>query len=212
MKRSVVLAAMIMLTAACAGTPNGASTAPSSTSSPVPSVASATAAPSTAPASQSTATSAPASSPTASATRTATGQATGRVVYLAEGIYFQSAAAINSIPWFTSDEKTFLVGELAHHQSGNTCVAIYVSAYRVADLVDGQIFDGGRSGTCGPGRGGAAILWGKVSGTWKVIVVGQNNPPCAEIRAAGWESTLPKGFFGQQCRQEGYNFPVDYRP
>src|SRR5664279_3958363 len=101
MKRSIVLAAMIMLTAACAGTPHGASTAPSSTSRSVPSVASATAAPSTAPSSQST-TSAPATSPTPSATRTTTGPATGRVVYLAEGIYFQSAAAINSIPWFTS--------------------------------------------------------------------------------------------------------------
>jgi hypothetical protein len=133
-------------------------------------------------------------------------------VYLAEGIYFQSAAAINSIPWFTSDEKTFLVSELAHYQSGNTCVAIRVSAYRVADLVDGEIFDGGRSGTCGPGRGGAAILWGKVSGTWKVIAVGQNPPPCTAIRAAGWNSTLPKGFYGQQCLKEGYNFPVDYKP
>ena len=211
MKRSIVLAAMIMLTAACAGTPHGASTAPSSTSRSVPSVASATAAPSTAPSSQST-TSAPATSPTPSATRTTTGPATGRVVYLAEGIYFQSAAAINSIPWFTSDEKTFLVGELAHYQSGNTCVAIYVSAYRVADLVDGQIFDGGRSGTCGPGRGGTAILWGKVSGTWKVIAIGQNPPPCAAIRAAGWKSTLPKGFYGQKCSQEGYNISVDYKP
>jgi hypothetical protein len=210
MKRSVFLAAMIMLTAACAGTPTGASAASSSsTSSPVPSVASATAAPSTAPSIQST-TSAPATSPTA--TRTTTGQATGRVVYLAEGIYFQSAAAISSIPWFTSDEKTFLISELAHYQSGNTCVAIYVSAYRVADLVDGQIFDGGRSGTCGPGRGGAAILWGKVSGTWKVIVVGQNPPPCADIRAAGWKSRIPKGFYGQQCSQEGYNISVDYKP
>ena len=133
-------------------------------------------------------------------------------MYLAEGIYFQSAAAINSIPWFTSDEKTFLVGELAHCQSGNTCVAIYVSAYRVADLVDGQIFDGGRSGTCGPGPGGAAILWGKVSGTWKVIVVGQNPPPCADIRAAGWKSRIPKGYCGQQCSQEGYNISVDYKP
>ncbi len=211
MKRSVVLAAMMMLTAACAGTPSGASTASSSTSSPVPSATSATAAPSSAPSSQST-TSAPATSPTASATRTTTSQATGRVVYLAEGIYFQSAAAINSIPWFTSDEKTFLVGELAHYQSGNTCVAIYVSAYRVADLVDGKIFFGGRSGTCGPGRGGAAILWGKVSGTWKVIVVGQNTPPCADIRAAGWKSTLPKDFYGQRCLEKGSNFSVDYKP
>jgi hypothetical protein len=133
-------------------------------------------------------------------------------VYLAEGIYFQSAAAINSIPWFTSDEKTFLVGELAHYQSGNTCVAIYVSAYRVADLIDGQIDFGGPSGTCGPGRGGVAILWGKVSGTWKAIVVGQNTVPCADIRTAGWKSTIPKGFFGQQCRENGYNFPIDYKP
>jgi hypothetical protein len=133
-------------------------------------------------------------------------------VYLAEGIYFQSAAAINSIPWFTSDEKTFLVGELAHYQSGNTCVAIYVSAYRVADLIDGQIFFGGRSGTCGPGRGGVAILWGKVSGTWKVLFVGQNTPPCADIRAAGWKSTLPKDFYGQQCLEKGSNFSVDYKP
>ena len=214
MKRSIVLAAMIMLTAACAGTPHGASTAPSSTSRSVPSVpsvASATAAPSTAPSSQST-TSAPATSPTPSATRTTTGPATGRVVYLAEGIYFQSAAAINSIPWFTSDEKTFLVGELAHYQSGNTCVAIYVSAYRVADLIDGQIFFGGRFGTCGPGRGGVAILWGKVSGTWKVLFVGQNTPPCADIRAAGWKSTLPKDFYGQQCLEKGSNFSVDYKP
>ena len=211
MKRSIVLAAMIMLTAACAGTPTGVGTASSSTSGPVPSVASATAAPSTPPSSPST-TSAPATSPTASAAHTATSSTTGRVVYLAEGIYFQSAAAINSIPWFTSDEKTFLVGELAHYQEGNTCVAIYVKAYRVADLVDGEIFSGGRSGTCGPGRGGAAILWGKVSGIWKVIVVGQNTPPCTDIRAAGWKSTLPKGFYGQQCSQEGYNISVDYKP
>jgi hypothetical protein len=211
MKRSVVLAAMMMLTAACAGTPSGASTASLSPSSPVPSATSATAAPSSAPSSQSI-TSAPATSPTASATRTTTGPATGRVVYLAEGIYFQSAAAINSIPWFTSDEKTFLVGELAHYQSGNTCVAIYVSAYRVADLIDGQIFFGGRSGTCGPGRGGVAILWGKVSGTWKVLFVGQNTPTCADIRAAGWKSTLPKDFYGQQCLEKGSNFSVDYKP
>jgi hypothetical protein len=174
-------------------------------------VASATAAPSTSPSSQST-TSAPATSPTAAATPTASSLPTGRVVYLAEGIFFQSAAAINSIPWFTSDEKTFLVGELARYQSGNTCVAIYVSAYRVADLVDGQIFDGGRSGTCGPGRGGAAILWGKVSGTWKVLFVGQNTPPCVAIRAAGWKSTLPKGFYGQECFEKGSSYPVDYKP
>lgn len=211
MKRSIVLAAMIMLTAACAATPTGAGTASSSTSSSVPSAASATTAPSTA-ASVQSATSAPATSPTAFATPTPTSLPTGRVVYLAEGIYFQSAAAINSIPWFTSDEKAFLVSELEHYQAGNTCVAIYVSAYRVSDLVSGEIYSGGRSGTCGPGRGGAAILWGKVSGTWKTIAIGQNPPPCADIRAAGWKSTLPKGFYGQQCSVKGNNFPVDYKP
>jgi hypothetical protein len=202
---------MIMLTAACAGTPTGVGTAPSSLSSPVPSATSATAAPSPAPSTRSI-TSSPTTSPAASATRTTTGLATGRVVHLAEGIYFQSAAAIRSIPWFTSDEKAFLVGELARYQAGNSCVALFVSGYRVADLVDGQILYGGRSGTCGPGRGGVAILWGQVSGTWKVLAVGQNTPPCADIRTAGWKSTLPKGFFGQQCRQEGYNFPIDYHP
>ena len=211
MKRSIVLAAMIMLTAACAGAPSGASTASSITPSSVPPATSATATPPSAPSSQSV-TGAPATSATPTATRTTTSPATGRVVYLAEGIYFQSAPAINSIPWFTSDEKAFLVSELARYQGGNTCVAIYVKAYRVADLVDGEIFSGGRSGTCGPGRGGSAILWGKVSGTWKVIVVGQNYPPCADIRAAGWKSTLPKGFFGQQCSKVGYNISVDYTP
>jgi hypothetical protein len=133
-------------------------------------------------------------------------------VYLPGGAYFQTAAAINATSWLTSDEKTFLVSELASYQSGNNCVALYISGYRVADLIDGQIDFGGPSGTCGPGRGGVAILWGKVSGTWKAVVVGQNTVPCADIRTAGWKSTIPKGFFGQQCRENGYNFPIDYKP
>jgi len=136
----------------------------------------------------------------------------GTVVYLPQGVYFQTAAAINATPWLTSDEKTFLVSELAHYQAGNNCVALSVSGYRVADLIDGQIHFGGPSGTCGPGRGGVAILWGKVSGTWKVVFVGQNTPMCADIRTAGWKSTIPKDFFGQQCLEKGSNVPVDYKP
>ena len=203
MKRSVVLAAMMMLTAACAGTPSGASTASSSpsssVSSAVASATSSTAAPTSALSSQST-------------SSAATTAVLGTVVYLPQGVYFQTAAAINATPWLTSDEKTFLVSELAHYQAGNNCVALSVSGYRVADLIDGQIHFGGPSGTCGPGRGGVAILWGKVSGTWKVVFVGQNTPMCADIRTAGWKSTIPKDFFGQQCLEKGSNVPVDYKP
>ncbi len=133
-------------------------------------------------------------------------------MHLPNGAYFQTAAAINATSWLTSDEKTFLVSELAHYQSGNNCVALFVSGYRVADLIDGQIFFGGPSGTCGPGRGGVAILWGKVSDTWKVVAVGQNPPACADTRAVGWMSTIPKDFFGGQCYEKGSNTLVDYKP
>jgi hypothetical protein len=203
MMRSVVLAAMMTLTAACSGTPSGASTASlspsSSVSSTVTSATSTTAAPSSALSSQST-------------SSAATTAAPGTVVHLPQGVYFQTAADITATSWLTSDEKTFLVSELARVQSGNTCVALFVSGYRVADLTDGQIFFGGPSGTCGPGRGGVALLWGKVSGTWKVVAMGQNPPMCTDIRTAGWTSTIPKDFFGGQCYEKGSQTLVDYKP
>lgn len=202
MKRFVVLAAMMTLTAACAGTPSGGSTASlspsSSVSSAVTSATSTTPAPSSAP-----------SSPTSSAATTA---APGTVVRLPKGVYFQTAAGITATSWLTIDEQTFLVSELARVQSGNNCVALFVSGYRVADLIDGQIFFGGPSGTCGPGRGGVALLWGRASGTWKVVATGQNPPMCADIRTAGWTSTIPKEFFGGQCYEKGSQTLVDYKP
>jgi hypothetical protein len=112
--------------------------------------------------------------------------------------------------WLTSDEKTFLVSELARVQSGNSCAALTVQSYRVADLINGQVFDGGLTGSCG--GGGYAILWGKVSGTWKVLVTGQNPPGCADIRTAGWASTIPKDFFGGQCYEKGSTTLVAYKP
>jgi len=200
MKRSVVLAAMMMLTAACAGTPSGASTASSSLSSSVPSATSATAAPSSAPSSQ---------SPTTAAATTPT---TGTVVFLPKGAYFKTAASIRAATWPTSDEQTFLVSELAYLQQVNHCVTLLVDGYRVADLMTGGVQYIG-NGPTGPCLGsGAELLWGNVSGTWKELATGQNPPYCSQIRSAGWKSTIPKDFYGQQCWEKGSNVPVDYKP
>lgn len=131
-------------------------------------------------------------------------------MYLPRGVQFGTAAAIRATSWLTSDEKTFLVSELASLQSGNSCATLFVSGYRVADLIDGQFFFGGPTGTCG--GGGVALLWGKVSGKWKVLVTGQNPPGCADIRSAGWTSTIPKDFFGGQCYEKGSTTLVAYKP
>ena len=60
--------------------------------------------------------------------------------------------------------------------------------------------------------GGVALLWGKISATWKVVAIGQNPPMCADIRTAGWTSTIPKDFFGGQCYEKGSQTLVDYKP
>ena len=196
------VAVLMLLLAACGKAPSASTTSSSTVPTPAAS-ASATA---------STATPLPNASPTTNLPSATTGStATGTVVYLpGTGGQFETAAAIKATSWLTSDEKTFLVSELARVQSGNSCAALTVQSYRVADLTNGQVLDGGLTGSCG--GGGYAILWGNVSGTWKVVAVGQNPPACTDVRAAGWTSTIPKDFFGGQCYEKGSNTLVDYRP
>ena len=196
------VAVLMLLLAACGKAPSTSTTSSSTVPTPAAS-ASATA---------STATPLPNASPITNLPSAMTGStATGTVVYLpGTGGQFETAAAITATSWLTSDEKTFLVSELARVQSGNSCAALTVQSYRVADLINGQVFDGGLTGSCG--GGGYAILWGKVSGTWKVLVTGQNPPGCADIRTAGWASTIPKDFFGGQCYEKGSTTLVAYKP
>jgi hypothetical protein len=124
-------------------------------------------------------------------------------VYLpGTGTEYATAASIKAASWATSDEKAFLESELAGFQAkGNSCAVLIVEGYRVADLINGAEFGEGSTGSCG--GGGYAILWGKVSGKWKVLVAGQDTPGCPELRTAGWRSTIPKDFYGGQCYEAG---------
>jgi hypothetical protein len=82
-------------------------------------------------------------------------------------------------------------------------VKVVVTGYRVADLVNGHVFD-----SCG--GGGYAVLWGKEASGWKVVISGQDVPGCVAIRTAGWKTTIPKAFYGGQCYDNGTL--VDYKP
>jgi hypothetical protein len=140
----------------------------------------------------------------------------GTVVDLAgNSVKFSTAAQINATAWLASDAKTFLVGQLELAQKeyrisagdGNDCGVLTVSGYRVADLIDGGEFGVGEPNCAG---GGATILWGKIAGKWGVVIGGQSEPVCSDIRHAGWTSTIPKEFYGGQCDENGTQ--VIYKP
>ena len=211
MRRSLLpLTAVVLLVAACG--PSTAASGPATAlpttsvaSSPPPTSVSATPTPTASAATSSVATKAPS---TASTT-----VAPGKVVTLpGTGSEFSTAAAIKATTWLTTDEKTtFLTSELARLQAkGNSCAKLIVTGYRVADLINGGEFGGGATGACE--GGGYALLWGKVSGSWKVLVAGQDLPGCPELRTAGWKSTIPKGFYGGQCYETGSATPVVFKP
>ena len=183
--RPLVLVALALLTAACAPTPTAGSTVPTTSLSP----ASATAA-------------------TTATTATATlSTSAGKVVDL-PGVEFSTAAQINATAWLASDAKAFLVGELElDQQDGNDCGVLEVSGYRVPDLINGAEFSTDEPNCAGPGAG---FLWGKIAGKWGVVIGGQAEPVCSDIRDAGWTSTIPKEFYGGQCMEKGAE--VIYKP
>jgi len=101
------------------------------------------------------------------------------------------------------------VGELElDQQDGNDCGVLEVSGYRVPDLINGDEFGIGTKPNCA--SGGGFILWGKIAGKWGVVIGGQAEPVCSDIRDAGWTSTIPKEFYGGQCMEKGAE--VIYKP
>jgi hypothetical protein len=185
------LAVVILLFSACGSAPSAPPTSLSTVSTPVASTSSPASASVTSPATT------PAS--TAMTSAPAASQPVGTVVTLpGVGVQFMTADQINAATWLSSDERTVLAKQLSAFQSGgDTCATVVLNGYRVGDLMHGQEFEAA-SAPC-QGGGGYAILWGKVSGTWKQLIAGQEVPSCAAIRTAGWKTTIPKEFFGGLC-------------
>lgn len=183
------VAVLILLLSACGKAP---SVSPTTVSSPVASASST--------ASATLASSATTQASTALTSTPAVSQPVGTVVTLPDnGVTFMTAGQINAATWLSDDARTFLVKQLAVFQSGgDTCATIVLSGYRVGDLMHGQEFESATAPCLG--GGGYAILWGNVSGTWKQLMAGQEVPTCADIRTAGWKTTIPKEFFGGVCR------------
>ena len=183
--RPLPLVALVALAAACAPTPTAGSTVPTTSLSPASVTAATTA-------------------------TTAMSTSAGKVVDLGgSSVEFSTAAQINATAWLASDAKTFLVGQLElQQQDGNDCGVLRVSGYRVPDLINGDKFGIGTKPNCA--SGGGLILWGKIAGKWGVVVGGQAEPVCSDIRDAGWTSTIPKEFYGGQCMENGTD--VIYKP
>lgn len=188
--RPLPLVAVVALAAACAPAPTAGSMVPTTSLSPasVPAATTAT---------------------TASKATATLSTSVGKVVDLPSGVEFSTAAQINATAWLASDAKAFLVGELKlAQQDGNDCGVLTVSGYRVADLINGGGFGIGTKPNCA--SGGHMVLWGKVAGKWGIVVSGQSEPTCSDIRDAGWTSTIPKEFYGGQCMENGTD--VSHKP
>lgn len=120
----------------------------------------------------------------------------------AGGVAFTTEAQITSTSWIPTDAKPFLAGVLKKAQAGGTAdctVALYIDAYRVADLISGGV------GGCG----GYGVLWGKSAGVWKQVIAGQDVAECSVIRRA-WAGTIPLDFFGGTCLEGTTVIP--YKP
>jgi hypothetical protein len=191
----IPVAALLLLVSACTKAPSTTSTPLASASTGASSVPSTTT---------------PTSS-TMTGSTTAASVPVGTVVDLpGVGVTFSTADQINAATWLSADERTFLAKQLAEFQAGgDKCASIVLSGYRVGDLMHGQQFESDTA-PC-TGGGGYAILWGKVSGTWKQLMAGQEVPTCADIRTAGWKTTIPKQFFGGTCR-DTKGAEVEYTP
>ncbi|WP_425308437.1 hypothetical protein AADG42_06665 [Ammonicoccus fulvus] len=94
----------------------------------------------------------------------------------------------------TPELKAFLearINELTTDCIGYPRPELVLSEMRVDDLITGEIR------ACG--GGGAAFLWAKVDGEWKVAAVAQAPPSCSELRDAGITTEIPQNFVGHDC-------------
>jgi hypothetical protein len=124
------------------------------------------------------------------------------------GVTVATTGQVAALTWLPVDLRGFLSSELTRlkAENGNT-TRITITAYRVADFLEGSV------STIPPDDvGGSQVLWGKSSsGRWQFIIGGQGPPECAQIRQAGWKSSIPEAFLGSMCNDVNGNF-VPYKP
>jgi hypothetical protein len=153
----------------------------------------------------------------ASSTTAANDPAVGTVVLSVgemDGPKFGSEAQLKEPTWLTADAREFLVVTLAQVKATyGKCSGISVNGYQVGELLSGQVWID-HSGSCPQIiTSGDDRLWGKVNGTWKLLVLSQQVPSCSSIRHAGWTKAIPdKNFFGHICVENNTNVAVVFRP
>ncbi len=141
------------------------------------------------------ATTAPASASTATSPVTTaspdSGPTPGSIVTPTPGVV-RSAADAAQAP--TPELRAFLearINELTTDCTVYPRPELILSEMRVDDLITGDVRE------CG--GGGAAFLWAKVNGEWKVAAIAQAPPMCSELRDAGITTTIPPNFVGHEC-------------
>lgn len=137
--------------------------------------------------------------PSVTSTPSLPASTSGAVVVFSAPLQLRTTAQIDAQTWMPSGAKALLTAELAREktQYPQCDNVIYVSGYREFDLISGY------ESSCG----GALVLWGRVDGTWKVIIVTQAVPLCSDIRASGLTTTIPEELFSGQCMEGGAAVP-----
>lgn len=166
-----------LLLSACGTDPSAAPT-PAATP-PVPATSAAEPAPN------------PTTATTPSAGESAETPAKGTIITPTPNVVRSSADAAQAT---TPELRAFLEGQINELTAGCTDYPrpeLILSEMRVDDLITGEVRE------CG--GGGAAFLWAKVDGDWKVAAVAQAPPTCRELRDAGITTPIPDNFVGHEC-------------
>ncbi len=144
-------------------------------------------------------------SPTPQASESGQAAVNGTVImFPSPGITLTSTDEIRGTVGVSPQLQQFLGSELERirrDSPGCGSASINLEGVRVPDLASG-----GLNG-CGSDR---AVLWARVNGQWKVAVEGQTPPQCSAVRSAGVRTTVPRGFYGADCDDNGK--VVTYQP
>lgn len=168
-----------LLLSACGTDPSAAPTPTATASAPAASTA------------EPTSEQPPATTPTAGASPGAEKPAKGTIITPTPSVV-RSIEDAAQAP--TPELKAFLQTRINELTTGCTVYPrpeLILSEMRVDDLITGDVRE------CG--GGGAAFLWAKVNGEWKVAAVAQAPPMCSELRDAGITTTIPPNFVGHDC-------------